>query len=456
MANFDLIMPKMGESIEEATITNWFVKEGDRVEEDDVLLEIATDKVDSEIPSPVEGVVKKIFFKQDEVVAVGTVIAIIGDEGDGELPADSPGQESTPAELSAATSAVAAESAQEAVNQEISSSTERFYSPLVRTIAKEEGISQTELDAIQGSGQNGRVTKKDVLVYLEGRGEAPSAQSAVPSPAPDARAASVPASEPAKGTRSSSAPAAVKATPASISAGDEVIEMSRMRKLIAGHMIASKQTSAHVANMLEVDVTSVVSWRNRVKEEFLSREGVKLTFLPVFLEATVKALKDFPEINASVDGDNIILKKAINLGIAVSLPGNNLIVPNIKGADQLNTAGIAKSLVDLASRARSNKLNPEEISGGTFTVTNFGSFQNDIGTPIINQPEVAILAVGAIKKKPAVLETPEGDVIAIRHKMWLSLSYDHRIIDGALGGAFLKRVADYIESFDPESGTFKI
>ncbi len=431
MANFEIIMPKLGESIEEATITNWFVKEGDTVQEDDVLLEIATDKVDSEIPSPVDGVVKKVLFKKDEIVAVGTVIAIIDLDGDSaQDEADTP--EEQPAEE---TESVATSTAPRVVSQE-----ERFYSPLVRKIASEEGISQEELDAIQGSGLNGRVQKDDVLRFLENRGPGKAEKET-------SKSVMSPASEPA--------PRPTPATPVSTDGGDEIIEMSRLRKLIAEHMVKSKQVSAHVTNMIEVDVSNVVNWRNRVKDDFLKKEGVKLTYLPVFLEATVKALRDFPHINSSVVGDNIILKKRINLGVAVSLPGNNLIVPNIKDADSLNLTGITKRMNELADAARSNKLAPDDISGGTFTVTNFGSFQNDIGTPIINQPEVAILAIGAIKKKPAVLETEQGDVIAIRQKMWLSLTYDHRVIDGALGGAFLKKLGDYIESFDSASGTFK-
>ena len=426
MANFDIIMPKMGESIEEATITNWFVKEGDKVEEEDVLLEIATDKVDSEIPSPVEGVVKKIFFKQDEVVPVGTVIAVIGLDGD-----DSPVEEKARLQEN---------EVEESKNsdEKLSSGKGHFYSPLVKTIAEKEGVSQEELDSIEGRGMNGRVQKEDLLKYLKNRG--------------GAKASSV-----VKADFSAPVPEKSKLQETVVSAeGDEVIEMSRLRKLIAEHMIRSKQTSAHVTNMIEVDVTGVVNWRNRVKDEFLKIEGVKLTYLPVFLEATVKSLRNFPQINASVNGDKIIIKKAINLGIAVSLPDNNLIVPNIKDAGALNLTGITKKMNELASAARSNKLTPDDISGGTFTVTNFGSFQNDIGTPIINQPEVAILAIGAIKKKPAVIETEMGDVIAIRQKMWLSLTYDHRIIDGALGGAFLKKLGDYIESFDPHSGNFKL
>lgn len=414
MANFDIIMPKMGESIEEATITNWFVKEGDEVEEDDVLLEIATDKVDSEIPSPVEGVVKKIFFKQDEVVAVGTVIAIIGLDGDDSSTTDNKADTEVEEKSIDPKSNPADE---QRSNEHVVSTQGRFYSPLVKTIAGKEGVSQEELDSIEGSGLNRRVRKEDLLNYLERRG----------------------------GEK-----------PITALEGDEVVEMSRLRKLIADHMIRSKQTSAHVTNMIEVDVTGVVNWRNRVKDVFLKKEGVKLTYLPLFLEATVKSLRDFPQINASVDGEKIIIKKSINLGIAVSLPDNNLIVPNIKDAGALNLTGITRKMNELAAAARSNKLGPDDISGGTFTVTNFGSFQNDIGTPIINQPEVAILAVGAIKKKPAVIESEMGDMIAIRQKMWLSLTYDHRIIDGALGGAFLKRLGDYIESFDPDSGNFKL
>ena len=427
----------MGESIEEATITNWFVKEGDTVEEDDVLLEIATDKVDSEIPSPVEGVVKKILFKQDEVVAVGTVIAVIGLDGDDstEVRADVVSEEQS----------IAPEPdipPEKSSDEPVVSSQGRFYSPLVRTIAGKEGVSQKELDSIEGSGLNGRVRKEDLLNYIDNRGGAKPVQVEKPAAA-TAPSPELPKTEQAK-------------EQISTMEGDEVIEMSRLRKLIADHMIRSKQTSAHVTNMIEVDVSAVVSWRNRVKEDFLKKEGLKLTYLPVFLEATVKALRDFPHINASVDGDKIIVKKRINLGIAVSLPGYNLIVPNIKDAGALNLTGLTKKMNELAAAARSNKLKPDDISGGTFTVTNFGSFQNDIGTPIINQPEVAILAVGAIKKKPAVIETDMGDMIAIRQKMWLSLTYDHRIVDGALGGAFLKRLGDYIESFDPLSGNFKL
>lgn len=458
MAKFEVIMPKMGESIEEATITNWFVKEGDKVEEDDVLLEIATDKVDSEIPSPVEGVIKKIMYQQDEVVAVGSVIAIIDLDGEG-----GEDESETKAEVvKAGTDAevLSEEKETEKPNDSQSGSPDddvsqiqslsaksgdRFYSPLVRKIASEEKISQEELDSIEGSGLNGRVQKMDVLDYLERRksGKPADAKSSVPQEKIGQDERTVKTEQPKSGAEAPRASA-------SLSSGDEIIKMDRMRKIIAEHMIRSKQTSAHVTNMIEADVTNIVNWRNKHKDAFLQREGTKLNYLPVFLEATIKALKDFPRINASVDGENIIVKKNINLGVAVALPDYNLIVPVIKNADDLNIAGLAKAINRLANNARNNKLSPDDIQGGTFTVTNFGSFGNTIGTPIINQPQVAILAVGAIEKKPAVLETAHGDVIAIRHKMYLSLTYDHRIIDGALGGSYLKRLADYLEEFDPE------
>lgn len=446
MANFDIIMPKMGESIEEATITNWFVKEGDLVEEDDVLLEIATDKVDSEIPSPVAGIVKKILFKQDEVVAVGNVIAVIDMGGESPVTDEKEDTVTETIEDTSDPETEELEQTQSGTPSKVVSTEDRFYSPLVRKIAREEKISQDELDRIPGSGLNGRVQKKDILLFLEDRNG--SAEKKKKTPAEPVEASTGEGGDKVKRTP-------VEPVAVSSENGDDIIEMSRLRKLIAEHMVKSKQISAHVTNMIEVDVTSVVSWRNRVKDEFLRQEGVKITYLPIFLQATVKALRDFPQVNASVDGDKIIVKKRINLGIAVALPDNNLIVPNIKDADTLNLTGITKKMNELAVAARNNKLSPDDISGGTFTVTNFGTFQNDIGTPIINQPEVAILAVGAVKKKPAVLETEQGDVIAIRHKMWLSLTYDHRIIDGSLGGAFLKRLGDYIESFDPVTGNFK-
>jgi 2-oxoglutarate dehydrogenase E2 component (dihydrolipoamide succinyltransferase) len=443
MANFEVIMPKMGESIEEATITKWFVKEGDKVEEDDVLLEIATDKVDSEIPSPVEGVVQKIMYQQDETVAVGSVIAIIDLDGEGGEEAKTKETDQSETKKEEEEIKVEEPQATELLTEKKepvasrSDSSGRFYSPLVRKIAFEEEISQEELDSIEGSGLNGRVQKKDILSFISSRGEKtePSQkQQAQPQAQQEQPTASAQPEKPRVAS--------------SVSAEDEIVQMDRMRKLIAEHMVNSKQVSAHVTNMLEVDVTNVVNWRNANKDEFLKREGVKLTYLPVFLEATVRAIKDYPMINSSVDGDQIIIKKRINLGIAVALPNNNLIVPVIKNADNLNIAGITREMNRLASDARSSKLKPDDIQGGTFTVTNFGTFKNTIGTPIINQPQVAILAVGAIEKKPAVLETPQGDVIAIRHKMFLSLTYDHRIIDGALGGSYLRKVADYIEAFD--------
>ena len=426
---FELLMPKLGESIEEATIIKWFVKVGDKVEDDDVLLEIATDKVDSEIPSPVSGTIVNVNYQQDETVAVGTVIAVIDTSGgDVEIPDEANATEpatGTPPPSSA-------EPSDEPAPQQVKSGVKgRFYSPLVLTIAREEGISVEELDAIPGSGKNGRVQKKDVLNYLNNR-TAPAASETKPS---------------ATVTQPSAA-AEKPVVSASVSAEDEIIEMDRMRKLIAGHMIMSKQTSAHVTNMLEADVTDIVLWRNKVKDEFASREGEKITYLPIFLEATIQALKDFPMINSSVDGEKIIIKKDINLGIAVALPSGNLIVPVIRKADSLNLLGITKALNKMADNARKNKLSPDDIQGGTFTISNFGTFRNVMGTPIINQPQVAILAIGTVEKKPAVIETSTGDVIGIRHKMFLSLTYDHRIIDGAYGGAFLRKLADILEAFD--------
>ena len=445
MAQFEVIMPKMGESIEEATITKWFVKAGDKVVEDDVLLEIATDKVDSEIPSPVEGVITKLLYQQDEIVPVGSVIAIINLDMSA-LPAE---EEESPEKQATSTvqSSVAVKETIEnkkTVHSKIETSdaSSRFYSPLVRKIASEEKISQSVLDTIPGSGKDGRVQKQDILTFLknnktENRSEKPVESSKTTAPeqilAPET-------------------PVAKAHVAQSISAGDEIVQMDRMRKIISEHMIKSIQVSAHVTNMLEADVTNVVNWRNKVKDDFEKKEGDKITFLPIFLEAIIKALKDFPMINSSVDGDKIIIKKRINLGIAVALPNYNLIVPVIKNADFLNLTGLTKELNRLANAARNNKLKPEEIQDGTFTITNFGSFKNSIGTPIINQPQVAIIAIGSIEKKPAVLETPQGDVIAIRHKMFLSLTYDHRIIDGSLGGMYLRKVADYIEAFDVNRG----
>jgi len=427
MSQFEIVMPKMGESITEATIIKWFVKEGDEVVEDDVLLEIATDKVDSEIPSPVAGVVKKIFFSQDATVAVGSVIAHIemgsGNKVESGTPKESELKPDQPKDKQ--------ENKTPLTEKKPKNNALRYYSPLVKKIAAEENVSTDELESIQGSGVNGRVQKKDILTYIETiKHKSKEKKSSIPS-----------GFDPAQSIDN------VKAS-SSISSEDEIIVMDRMRKLIAEHMIRSIQVSAHVTNMLEADVTNIVNWRTKIKDEFEKREGLKITYLPIFFESVIKALKDFPIINSSVEGDKIIIKKKINLGVAVALPNNNLIVPVIKNADSLNLTGLTKELNRLAQSARNNTLKPDEIQDGTFTVTNFGTFRNTIGTPIINQPQVAILAIGTIEKKPAVLETPEGDVIAIRHKMFLSLTYDHRIIDGALGGAWLRKLADYIESFD--------
>ncbi|RKD90071.1 dihydrolipoamide acetyltransferase family protein [Mangrovibacterium diazotrophicum] len=429
MSEFKIQMPKMGESVQEATITKWFVKEGDKIEEDDMLFEIATEKVDSEIPSPVDGVIKKILFEVDSIVPVGEIVAIIQTDEDGD------DDDSSSDEASAATDKeeVASTASEEKAPADFKEST-RFYSPLVRSIAKEENISLEVLETIEGSGAGGRVQKQDVLDYLAGKGAKPAAPAA---PKAEAPAASAPKEKPA---------APKPSIP--VGADDKVIEMDRIRKIISERMVQSVSTAPHVTSVVETDVTNVVLWRNKVKDEFQAKFGQKLTFMPVFIEAAATALREFPMLNASVDGDKIILRGKVNIGVAVAKPDGNLIVPVIKDADQKNLVGLTSSMNDLANRARINKLTPDEISGGTFSISNFGTFKNDIGTPIINQPEVAILATGNIVKKPAVLETPAGDVIAIRHKMFLSVSYDHRIIDGALGGAFLRRIAELLEEFD--------
>ena len=442
MASFELLMPKMGESVEEATITKWFVKVGDTIEEEDVLLEIATDKVDSEIPSPVSGTVLKILVQQDETVPVGTVIAVIDTSGEASAVATEESSEavedqtvnggSAPEQTSSEKETVPGSTGE----VKKTSASGKFYSPLVLKIAREEGISMQELDSIPGSGRNGRIQKKDVLAFIAGRtSESKPAGSGVY--VPPEESAGTPVTPPGK-------------PKVSLSAGDEIIEMDRMRKLIAEHMVMSKRVSPHVTNMVEVDVTNVVLWRNRIKDEFYQREKEKITYLPVFLEAAIRAIKDYPMINGSVDGERIIIRKNINLGIAVALPTGNLIVPVIKQADQLNLLGITKALNEIADRARNNKLSPDDIQGGTFSVSNFGTFRNVMGTPIINQPQAAILAIGTVEKKPAVIETPTGDIIGIRYKMFLSLTYDHRIIDGAYGGAFLRKLGDYIEEFDSD------
>lgn len=426
MAKFDVVMPKLGESIIEATITKWLKNVGDPIEEDDAILELATDKVDSEIPSPVDGVLVEVLFEEGDVVPVGVVIARI--EMDGEADVDS--AEDKPA---------AAETIQEQIKNDVEaistetssvsndfSSSDRFYSPLVKSIAKEENIPFEELEKIAGSGKAGRLTKQDLMNHIENRGKSKTAIAKVPSTQP------------------------VKATgeKVAVGTGDRVEEMGRMRKLIADHMVMSKQVSPHVTSFIEADVTKIVNWRNKVKDGFQKREGEKITYTPIFIDAAAKALRDYPGLNVSVDGTNIIFRKNINIGMAAALPDGNLIVPVIKNADQRNLIGMAKTVNDLASRARANKLSPDEISGGTFTITNFGSFDSLTGTPIINQPQVAILGLGAIVKRPVVIETPEGDTIGIRSIMMLSLAYDHRVVDGALAGLYLKRLRQYIENFD--------
>ncbi|HEU4788925.1 MAG TPA: dihydrolipoamide acetyltransferase family protein [Flavobacterium sp.] len=432
MARFELKLPKMGESVAEATITNWLKEVGDKIEADEAVLEIATDKVDSEVPSEVSGVLVEKLFGKDDLVQVGQTIAIIETEGGDAVSTSS---EVAPAIIEEIQKSV--EVAKESVAALVSfSESDKFFSPLVKNIAKEEGISLAELESIVGSGKEGRVTKDDILGYIKNRGSQPAAVMATPAKVVEApKAASV-------------ATPSQTVSPVSVNGGDEIVEMDRMRKLISGYMVASVQTSAHVQSFIEVDVTNIVKWRDKVKNAFEKREGEKLTFTPIFMEAVAKALKDFPGMNISVDGDFIIKKKNINLGMAAALPNGNLIVPVIKNADQLNLVGMAKAVNDLGNRAKMGKLKPDDTQGGTYTVTNVGTFGSVFGTPIINQPQVGILALGAIRKVPAVIETPEGDFIGIRQKMFLSHSYDHRVVDGALGGSFVKRVAEYLEAFD--------
>ncbi len=450
MAKVELTLPAMGEGVIEATITKWLVNVGDQVNEDDSLVEVATDKVDSEIPSPYSGTIREIKFKEGDVPQVGQVIAILETEQAADSPdtaavkqevdrirAEAPEKEPTTDEKGKEGEESGKEEKEEAVvpdGEAMDSRTPagRFLTPLVRSIAREEGLSREELDTIPGSGKNHRITKEDVLQYLGQKKAGSTSQAASPTQ---------------KQTGTQVSPRTPAPSPA-VSPNDEIVEMDRMRKLIAEHMVYSKQTSPHVTSFIEVDMTGVVEWRNRVKDEFQKREGQKITFMPIFIEAAARALRDYPMINVSVDGTRIIKKKRINIGMATALPNGNLIVPVIKDADEKNLIGLAKSVNDLANRARNNQLKPDEISGGTFTITNFGTFDSITGTPIINQPEVAILGVGAIRKKPAVIETPSGDAIAIRHLMVLSLAYDHRVVDGALGGMYLKRVAEYLENFD--------
>ncbi len=432
-------MPKLGESILEGTITKWFIKEGDTIEEDDMLFEVATDKVDSEIPSPVDGVVAKIIHPEGTLVPVGEIVAIINTEDEEEQTSEETQDVDSSEEFSETESTDSkiqkseSEDADAESTQPTREMSNRFYSPLVRTIAKEEGISAKELESIEGSGANGRVQKKDLLDYIENRTKSTTAAKSVEK---------VPVTKTAPEVQRKAAP------PVTAGEGDKVVEMDRIRKIIADHMVMSKQVSPHVTSVVEADVTELVLWRNKHKEAFQEKYGEKITFMPFFIEATAAALAEFPLVNSSVDGDKIIYRKNINIGVAVAKPDGNLIVPVVRNAEQKNLVGLSKDLNRLANAARTNKLSPEEITGGTFTITNFGTFRNIIGTPIINQPQVGILATGSIEKKPAVIETPAGDAIAIRHKMYLSLSYDHRVVDGALGGAFLRRIADILEQFD--------
>lgn len=434
MAQVDMIMPRMGESIAEATILKWLKNVGDAVEADESILEIATDKVDSDVPSPVKGILVKRLFEEGQVVQVGATIAIINTEAPENKPTNTiipavPVMEEPAPQIPYIPETAAPE---KTIHSDLST-TGKFYSPLVRNIAHQEGVSGAELESIHGTGIEGRITKKDLLDYIASRGSV--------SPPPVQFVTSPPTVE-----------IPIQSTPIipslSTNGNVEILEMDRMRKLIADHMVMSKRTSAHVTSFVEADVTNIVLWREKVKSDFEKREKEKITYTPIFIEAVAKALKDFPMVNVSIDGTKIIIKKNINIGMATALPSGNLIVPVIKNADQKNLIGLTKSVNDLANRARNNKLTPDETQDGTFTITNVGSFGNVAGTPIINQPQVAILAVGIIKKKPAVIETPYGDAIAIRHLMFLSLSYDHRVVDGAMGGGFLRKVADYLESFD--------
>lgn len=444
MAQFDLVMPKMGESVAEATIIKWNKNVGEKIEADETVLEIATDKVDSEVPAPKGGILLKKLFNDGDVVQVGTVIALLGDSVEDSAPSNANSAPVVSVKSEPKDAALEQKTSTQAPQSGDYNSSNKFYSPLVKNIAKEEGISLAELDSISGSGKEGRVTKEDILAYIPNRKQkntTANQDSAMPETSSQ-KLEVVEKTSPSITTSVQSKPSV------SLNAGDEIIEMDRMRKLIADHMVKSKQTSPHVTSFVEADVTNMVNWREKVKKEFEKRENEKITFTPLFIEAITKAIKDFPLINVSVDGNNIIKKKNINIGMATALPSGNLIVPVIKNADMLNLVGLTKSVNDLAKKARENKLSPDDISGGTFTISNVGSFGNVMGTPIINQPQVAILAVGTIKKKPAVIETPQGDLIGIRHMMFLSMSYDHRVVDGSLGGSFLRRVADYLENFD--------
>ncbi len=448
MSKFELKLPQMGESVAEATLTTWLKDVGDTIELDEAIFEIATDKVDSEVPSEVEGVLLEKRFEVDDIIKVGEVVAII--QTDGAVDVSSNGTDTVDeAEDVVEVPVAVIENQMAEVKETISipaqdfSSSERFYSPLVKNIAKEEGISMDELEAIIGTGKEGRVTKNDIKAFLDNR-----SSNGTKSPVPVAKTEQVVTSAPSTEIKKEARQEKPKAAPVPVADGDEIIPLTRMGKLIAHHMVDSIATSAHVQSFVEVDVTNVVNWRNNNKKAFEAREGEKLTFTPIFMEAVAMALKKYPMINISLDGDKVIKKKNINLGMAAALPDGNLIVPVIKNADQLNLVGMAKTVNDLASRARNNQLKPDEVKDGTYTVTNVGSFGSIFGTPIINQPQVGILALGAIRKMPSVIETDQGEYIGIRSKMFLSHSYDHRVVNGALGGMFVKTVADYLEAWD--------
>lgn len=432
MPHIELILPKMGESVAEATLTSWLKNEGDIIELEEGILEIATDKVDSEVPSDYEGTLIKKLYKEGDIIKIGEPFAII--ETISNVSESLPPQDLSAYDESDNIPLAAPLQGNNAIGikkfpsdgSNVIGENNKFYSPLVKNIAKKEKINNEELNQINGTGRNRRVTKDDILNYLENR---------IPQSLPELKKAD---NSPNRGT----------VTTNSFSGESEIIEMDRMRKLISNHMVNSKKTAPHVTSVVEIDVTNLVNWRNKVKNNFLKKEGYKLTFTPIFIEAVAKAIKDFPMINVSVDGENIIIKKDANIGMAVALPSGNLIVPVVKGANNLNLLGTAKSVNNLTHKARNNKLDPDDVQGGTFTITNIGTFGNIIGTPIINQPEVAILATGVIQKKPAVIETPEGDFIGIRQMMFMSMSYDHRVVDGMLGGSFLRKVGDYLENFE--------
>ncbi|MCT3646562.1 2-oxo acid dehydrogenase subunit E2 [Elizabethkingia anophelis] len=431
MAEYKLLLPSMGEGVMEATIITWLYNEGDTVNEDDSVVEIATDKVDSDVPTPVSGKIVKILKQKDEVAKVGEAIAIleVAGEGNADITAEAPAAAQTTSIEPEVENELMQPIAAQTVATDSLSGTDLYLSPLVKSIAQQENITEAELKSIKGSGLEGRITKEDILAYLSNRGNAATTSTTTP-------------------VAAKRAPVSTPTSTIPVAAGDEIVPMDRMRKIIAENMVKAKQIAPHVTSFIETDVTNVVKWRNKHKSAFEKREGEKLTFMPIFIKAVVKAIQDFPLINVSVDGDKIIKKKNINIGMATALPDGNLIVPVIKNADQLSLSGLAKAINDLAYRARNKKLRPEDTQGATYTISNVGSFGNLMGTPIIPQPQVAILAVGAIVKKPAVLETPDGDVIAIRNLMFMSHSYDHRVVDGSLGGMFLKHVHDYLQNWD--------